>query len=57
MNTGDKIIWTVGKVENKGVFLVENDNEVSEVISHYIGGQPAIRQVKVLTKLLIKKEW
>lgn len=57
MEIGDKIVWTVGKVESKGVFIENNEDETSTVITHFIGGQIASREVRVNSTLLNKKNW
>ena len=53
---GDKVKWVVGIVESKGVFLEENEDGTSTVITHFIGGQIANREVKVKSDLL-KANW
>lgn len=53
---GDKISWTVGRVISKGVYL-EDDGEFATVVTHFIGGQIAHREVKVELNLLNKTNW
>lgn len=49
---GQKVKWTVGIVESKGVFLEEVENGKSTVITHFIGGQIANREIQVESSLL-----
>ena len=53
---GDKVSWKVGRVESKGVFL-EDDGKKASVVTHFIGGQIANREVEVEIELLNKTSW
>jgi len=57
MEIGDKVIWKVGKVESKGVFIENKEDETSTVITHFIGGMIANREIVVDTRLLNKVNW
>ena len=57
MQIGDKVVWTVGKVESKGVFLESYEDGYSLVITHFVGGQIGNREVRVMTALLKCKQW
>lgn len=50
---GQKVEWTVGNVKSSGVVL-EQKGEVTEVVSHYIGGRPSVQNLEVQTILLTK---
>ena len=49
---GEKVTWKVGKIISKGCFLEDNENGTCSVITHFIGGQPANRQIDVNKELL-----
>lgn len=53
LEIGQKVEWTVGKVKSQGAVL-ECRGELTEIMTHYIGGVRSNREVEVLTELLTK---
>lgn len=51
LRTGDKVRWTMGRIESKGVVHSDNGEDV-DVLTHYIGGIRDHRNIKVDKKLL-----
>lgn len=44
---GDKVKWTIGNVETKGVFLEYTENDNAKVITHYIAGRVDNREIEL----------
>lgn len=57
MEIGQQIKWSldsVGKIECVGVFLQQINENVSEVICHYMNDKKCILKIQIETKKLIK---
>ena len=57
MEIGDKVTWISGVVESKGVFLEDNGDGTSNIVIHFIGGQPTHKELAVNNNLIKKESW
>lgn len=52
MEIGQKVKWStnsIGKIECVGVYLQQIDNELSEVICHYMNDKKCILKIQIET--------
>lgn len=42
---GNKVKWTIGSVETKGVFLEYTENDEAKIITHYIADRVDNREI------------